>query len=91
MLREKACLIEEVQSAVLEHLSAQASYRFDHWKQRQDLILEHMRQVNFIRFEVASVANIEKSKILKVDVNVLCVGWRSDHARRVLANSTWNH
>jgi len=45
MLREKEELISQLQAAVLDHLTTQASRRFDHWKQRQDLTLEHMRQV----------------------------------------------
>jgi hypothetical protein len=45
MLREKEPLIAELQAAVLGHLRLQASRRFEHWKQRQDRILQDMRQV----------------------------------------------
>lgn len=45
MLREKEELIGQLQAAVLEHLTAQSSWRFEHWKQRQDQTLERMRQV----------------------------------------------
>lgn len=61
MLREKEILIGELQSAVLEHLKAQATHRFDYWKKRQDMILDCMRQVSF------KAITLQKVTIMKSD------------------------